>query len=89
MTKTNGRKHDEPTAVTLGEAKFYGSVTVGERGQIALPIELRRALGIEPGAKLLILQIEGKPVIYVVKSDLLQTVVAKLAADGALPGVDA
>jgi AbrB family looped-hinge helix DNA binding protein len=34
---------------------FYGSVTVGERGQIVVPAQARRDHGIEPGAKLLVL----------------------------------
>ncbi len=33
---------------------FYGSVTVGERGQIVVPAEARTDLGIEPGEKLLV-----------------------------------
>jgi len=41
---------------TKGDApKFYGSAVVGERGQIVIPIEARRALDIAPGEKLIIL----------------------------------
>lgn len=35
---------------------FYGSVTVGERGQIVVPAEAREELGIKPGDKLLIMR---------------------------------
>lgn len=35
--------------------KFYGSVTIGERGQIAVPAEARRDHGFKPGDKLLVL----------------------------------
>ncbi len=35
--------------------KFYGSVTVGERGQIVIPAEARRDFNIKPGDKLLVL----------------------------------
>lgn len=35
---------------------FYGSATVGERGQIVIPAEARSELGIQPGDKLLILK---------------------------------
>ncbi|MFN8221116.1 MAG: AbrB/MazE/SpoVT family DNA-binding domain-containing protein [Fimbriimonadales bacterium] len=38
------------------EQAFYGSVTVGERGQIVVPAEARAALGIEPGDKLLVMK---------------------------------
>lgn len=36
------------------DAMFYGSVTVGERGQIVIPSEARTELGFNPGDKLLI-----------------------------------
>lgn len=34
---------------------FYGSATVGERGQIVIPAEARASLGIQPGDKVLIM----------------------------------
>lgn len=34
--------------------RFYGAVTVSERGQVVIPAEARRALGIEVGDKLLV-----------------------------------
>ena len=38
----------------MAELEFYGSATVGERGQIALPASLRRELNIKAGDKILI-----------------------------------
>lgn len=35
---------------------FYGSVTVGERGQVVIPAEARNELGIKPGDKLLVMK---------------------------------
>lgn len=35
---------------------FYGSATVGERGQIVIPAEARNELGINPGDKVLIMR---------------------------------
>jgi len=35
--------------------KFYGSVTVSERGQIAIPVEARKDFDIKTGDKLLVL----------------------------------
>lgn len=35
---------------------FYGSVTVGERGQIVIPAEARQEFGISPGDKLLVMK---------------------------------
>lgn len=34
--------------------KCYGATTVSERGQIVIPAEARREMGLEPGTKLLI-----------------------------------
>jgi AbrB family looped-hinge helix DNA binding protein len=34
--------------------KFYGSVTVSERGQIVIPTDARKDLGIKSGDKLLV-----------------------------------
>lgn len=34
--------------------KFYGSVTVGERGQIVIPADARRDFGVAAGDKLLV-----------------------------------
>ncbi|WP_051065459.1 AbrB/MazE/SpoVT family DNA-binding domain-containing protein [Nocardiopsis potens] len=38
-----------------GGRGFYGAVTVSERGQIVIPAQARRDLGIAPGTKLLVL----------------------------------
>jgi AbrB family looped-hinge helix DNA binding protein len=35
---------------------FFGSVTVGERGQIVIPAGARTDLGIQPGDKLLVMK---------------------------------
>lgn len=35
---------------------FYGSVTVGERGQVVIPVEARAELNISPGDKLLVMR---------------------------------
>ena len=37
------------------EMKFYGSTTVGERGQIVLPAKLRKDFKINKGDKLLVI----------------------------------
>ncbi|MBI2578964.1 MAG: AbrB/MazE/SpoVT family DNA-binding domain-containing protein [Candidatus Aenigmarchaeota archaeon] len=39
--------------------EYYGSTTVGERGQIVLPAKLRKDYGVKKGEKLLVLSGEG------------------------------
>lgn len=41
------------------EIVFVDSVTVGERGQVAIPAEIRRELEIAGGAKLFALRLKG------------------------------
>ena len=46
--------------------RFYGSVTVGERGQVAIPAEARREQEITPGGKLLAFGgPEGKALVFI------------------------
>lgn len=42
------------THPTNPDRRFYGTVTVSDRGQIVIPAEARRDLGIEVGDKLLV-----------------------------------
>lgn len=38
------------------EHSFYGSVTIGERGQVVIPAEARQELEWQPGEKLLVMR---------------------------------
>ena len=42
-----------------GAPKFYGSTTVGERGQVVIPAEARRDFQITPTTKLLVFGSHG------------------------------
>jgi len=57
--------------------KFYGSVTVSERGQIVIPAEARRDFGIEVGDKLLVFGDLEKG-IGLVKASVLTGMIAEL-----------
>jgi len=48
---------------------FFGSSTVGERGQIVIPAEARHELGINPGDKVLIVRDPVKEGLMVFKID--------------------
>lgn len=45
------------------KGKAYGAVTVGERGQLVIPAELRRALNINSGDQLMVFAKPDKKVI--------------------------
>ncbi|MFI5387106.1 MAG: AbrB/MazE/SpoVT family DNA-binding domain-containing protein [Fimbriimonadales bacterium] len=48
---------------------FYGSVTVGERGQIVIPSEARAEMGMQQGDKLLIMKHPAHHGLMVFKID--------------------
>jgi len=60
--------------------KFYGSCTVGERGQVVLPIEARKRFGIKPGDKLVVMSADSKDFakIVLVKSESMAKVASLL-----------
>ena len=51
--------------------EFYGSVTVGERGQVSIPAKVRKDMGIEPSTKLLVFSGKEKNAVMFVKTDSL------------------
>jgi AbrB family looped-hinge helix DNA binding protein len=52
-----------------GDMKFFGSVTIGERGQIVVPAEARTALGLKPGDKMLVFKAPVDGAIVVAKPE--------------------
>lgn len=54
------------------EDAIYGMVTVGERGQIVIPAEARRDLGIEPGDKIIIMRHPGHAGIIAFKMQAMR-----------------
>jgi AbrB family looped-hinge helix DNA binding protein len=62
--------------------KCYGSVTVGERGQVVIPAEAREELTIEAGDKLLVFQVGPSGIIMIKAesvSDFVSEMMEKLA----------
>ena len=56
----------------LAEERFYGTTTVGEKGQVVIPAEARQAMSIEKGDKLLTFGIGSNMVAMVKLSELEQ-----------------
>lgn len=52
----------------LFKDKIYGAVTVGERGQIVIPAELRKILNIKSGDQLIVFAMLDKKIINLMPS---------------------
>jgi AbrB family looped-hinge helix DNA binding protein len=65
LVKERGMVHEPPEF----PGKCYGSATISERGQVVIPAEARRELGLEPATKVLIFGPEQGGVLIVVSAD--------------------
>ncbi len=59
----------------VGLGKFYGSTTVGSHGQIVIPAEARRQLGIGFRSKLLVFVPVNHQMLGLLKAEALQQLV--------------
>ena len=57
--------------------KFYGSTTVGERGQVVIPAEARRDFHITPTTKLLVFGSHGGGGLIFTKAEAVTEFLAK------------
>jgi AbrB family looped-hinge helix DNA binding protein len=57
--------------------EMHGSVTVGTKGQIVIPVEARKKLGIEEGDKLMVIT-KGDMAVGLVKVDDMQRMLEHL-----------
>ncbi len=60
--------------------KFYGTATVGEKGQIVIPVEARNSLGLATGDKLLVVGHEGRKKLMIVRPEDLKEFAASMSA---------
>ena len=51
---------------------FVGSALLGERGQVVIPAEARRELGMNPGDRLLVLVPPGREAVVLTKVETIQ-----------------
>ncbi|HEY3316207.1 MAG TPA: AbrB/MazE/SpoVT family DNA-binding domain-containing protein [Bacillota bacterium] len=58
-------------SASLFRAKFLGSTTVGERGQIVIPAEARKEYGLESGDKVLVFGRPGRMGLLLVKDEVI------------------
>jgi AbrB family looped-hinge helix DNA binding protein len=63
------------------EALFFGTATVGDRGQVVIPAEARKKLGINPGDKLLVMQHPAASGVVLCKIDAMREVFSSYLED--------
>jgi len=61
------------------EFKCLGSATVGPRGQVVIPANVRKELGIDTGATLLVFIGPGKRGLLLLKADAVEEIVNMLS----------
>lgn len=62
------------------ELKSYGVTTVGERGQIVIPNEIRKKLNLKKGDKFLVFS-KDEAVIAMIKSDKFDSITDQILKD--------
>lgn len=60
---------------------FYGAATVGERGQIVIPVEARKRYNIETGDKVLIMGAPHQRGLMVIKIDAMREFMTTILSD--------
>lgn len=61
--------------------KFYGIVTLTDKGQLAIPIELRRELEIDKGDKLIVIKRTDGQGINLLKASAIEGFINKISKD--------
>ena len=62
-----------------GEHKFFGSMTVGPKGQVVIPASARKELGLETGATLLVFETPFGEGLFLLKADALEQVLSMMS----------
>jgi len=60
------------------DAQLYGTVKVGERGQVVIPADARKDLDIKPGDLLLVMTGRHRRAITMVKADAMRELAEKI-----------
>lgn len=66
--------------INAPDPQFWGSATVGERGQIVIPADARQDMGIKPGDKLLIFSGMHGESLNVIKAEQVTEFVTRAMA---------
>lgn len=69
---------------TKHEGRLYGTVKVGERGQVVIPADARKELNIKPGDMLFVMTGRNRRGITMVKAEAMRELAEKI-----MQGLDA
>ena len=69
---------------------LVGTATVGPKGQVVIPVEVRESLSIKTGDKLVVLRVHGKDAVVFITEDQAQVMVEHLGkqVDGLRSALD-
>ncbi len=59
---------------------FYGSATIGTKGQIVIPVEAREDLGLAPGDKVVVIGIKEHGMVGICKLAAVEQMFAQMSA---------
>ena len=65
-----------PGKTAENQPNFYGSVTVGERGEVVIPVKARRDFDIVPSGKLLVFSAPGGKALMFIKAESVSEFIA-------------
>ena len=65
--------------MSLKNISLAGTVSVGQKGQIVIPVELREKMNVQPGDKLITLYFEDKNAIGLITEAAAQEMVNKMS----------
>jgi AbrB family looped-hinge helix DNA binding protein len=60
---------------------FYGMVTISEKGQIALPIEIRRDLDIKTGDRFIVVKRRDNGGVILLRQNIMDNIIEKIQDD--------
>jgi len=67
------------TGTCAKKKKFYGIITLTEKGQLAIPVELRRELSLNQGDKLMVIKRTDGTGLNLIKADAIDDFIEKIA----------
>jgi AbrB family looped-hinge helix DNA binding protein len=68
----------EKTGICNKKRNFYGLITVSEKGQVAIPAEIRKELAINTGDKLLVIKRDDCQGINLIKAEEINNFINQL-----------